>query len=274
MEVVGDPYDVFGPNSVRHPLRPVFRWWFTRALKRQCLRACAATYVTERALQQRYPPAPNAFVTHYSDIELPESAFASAPRRPRQNGRARIIFVGTLAELYKAPDVLIDAIATCCAEVDVELVIVGSGRHQLELEQRAKARGIGDRVRFRGQLITLLDVRTELDRADLFVLPSRQEGLPRAMIEAMARGLPCIGSNVGGIPELLAAEDTVPPNNVPPLASKIMQVLQQPARMQQMSARNLIKAREYKDDVLNARRREFYQFLRNRTEGWLKGNRR
>jgi glycosyltransferase involved in cell wall biosynthesis len=272
VEVVADPYDVFGPNAVRHPLRPIFRSWFTRALKRQCANACAAAYVTEQALQRRYPPGPNALVTHYSDIELPESAFASAPRRPRQNGMARIIFVGTLAQLYKAPDALIDAIATCCAEADVELVIVGSGRYQLELEQRAKARGLGDRVRFRGQLITPQDVRAELDRADLFVLPSRQEGLPRAMIEAMARGLPCIGSNVGGIPELLAAEDTVPPNNVPALASKIMQVLQQPARMQQMSARNFIKSGRYRDDVLNARRLQFYEFLRNRTEDWLKRN--
>src|SRR5207248_3480053 len=127
-------------------------------------------------------PAPDALVTHYSSIDLPKSAFVSAPRAQRQNARARIIFVGTLAQLYKAPDVLIDAIATCCAELDVELVVVGSGRHQLELEQRAKARGLGDRVRFRGQLITSLDVRAELDRADLFVLPSRQEGLPRAMI--------------------------------------------------------------------------------------------
>ena len=42
--------------------------------------------------------------------------------------------------------------------------------------------------------------------------------------------------------------------------------------MQQMSARNLIKAGEYKDEVLNDRRREFYQFLRNRTEAWLQGN--
>src|SRR5438067_5684024 len=133
VEVVADPYDVLGPNAIRHPLRPVFRWWFTRALKRHCANACAAAYVTERALQRRYPPGPNALVTHYSDIELPESAFACAPRRPRQNGTARIIFVGTLAQLYKAPDVLIDAVATCCAHIDVELVIVGSGRYQIEL---------------------------------------------------------------------------------------------------------------------------------------------
>jgi glycosyltransferase involved in cell wall biosynthesis len=272
VEVVADPYDVFGPNAVRHPLRPIFRWWFTRALKRQCAKACAAAYVTEHALQQRYPSARDALATHYSDIELPESAFAPAPRGPRQSGRARIIFVGTLAQLYKAPEVLIDAFAICQAHIDAELVIVGSGRHQLELEERAKGQGIADRVRFRGQLTTPVDVRAELDRADLFVLPSRQEGLPRAMIEAMARALPCIGSSVGGIPELLPPEDIVPPGDVPALASKITEVLQQPERMQQMSARNLIKAGEYKDEVLNDRRREFYQFLRNRTEAWLQGN--
>jgi glycosyltransferase involved in cell wall biosynthesis len=272
VEVVADPYDVFGQNGVRHPLRPVFRWWFTRALKRQCANACAAAYVTERALQRRYPAAPDALVTHYSSIELPESALVSAPRGARPNRTARIIFVGTLAQLYKGPDVLIDALAKCRTHTDAELVIVGSGRHQTELEQRAKACGLGDRVWFRGQLTSPVNVRAELDRADLFVLPSRQEGLPRAMIEAMARALPCIGSNVGGIPELLPAEDIVPPNDVPALASKIVEVLQQPARMQQMSARNLTKAGEYRDDVLNARRREFYQFLRNRTEAWQKGS--
>ena len=181
-------------------------------------------------------PHRDALATHYSDIELPESAFAPAPRGPRQSGRAQIIFVGTLAQLYKAPEVLIDAFAICQAHIDAELVIVGSGRHQLELEERAKGQGIADRVRFRGQLTTPVDVRAELDRADLFVLPSRQEGLPRAMIEAMARALPCIGSSVGGIPELLADEDIVPPEDVPALASKITEVLQQPARMQQMSS--------------------------------------
>jgi glycosyltransferase involved in cell wall biosynthesis len=272
VEVVADPYDVFGPNAVRHPLRPVFRWWFTRALKRQCAKACAAAYVTEHALQQRYPSAPDALATHYSDIELPESAFVSGPRRAEQNRKARIIFVGTLAQLYKAPDVLIDAFATCQAHIDAELVILGSGRYQHELEERAKAHKVGDCVHFCGQLTNPVDVRSELDRADLFVLPSRVEGLPRAMIEAMARALPCIGSSVGGIPELLPPEDIVPPGDVPALASKITQVLRQPARMQQMSTRNLIKAGEYKDDVLNARRREFYHFLRQRTEGWLKGN--
>ncbi len=142
------------------------------------------------------------WLMHDSDIELPESAFVSAPRRARQNRKARIVFVGSLAQLYKAPDVLIDAFATCQPHIDAELVIVGSGRYQHELEERAKDHRIGGCVHFCGQLTNPVDVRSELDRADLFVLPSRVEGLPRAMIEAMARALPCIGSSVGGIPEI------------------------------------------------------------------------
>ena len=80
VEVVADPYDVFAPGSVKHPLRPLFRWWFSRQLRHQCAGACAAAYVTQYALQRRYPPAPGSFSTYYSSVELPEAAFASAPR--------------------------------------------------------------------------------------------------------------------------------------------------------------------------------------------------
>jgi glycosyltransferase involved in cell wall biosynthesis len=271
VEVVGDPYDVFGPNAIRHPLRPLFRWWFTRALKRQCASACAAAYVTERALQRRYPPAPRAFTTHYSSIDLPGTAFVKAPRTTVPKGAVRLILVGTLAQLYKAPDVLIDAVGACVHEgLNIELVFVGSGGYQAQLEARAATLGVATRGQFRGQVASAEAVRTELDRADLFVLPSRQEGLPRAMIEAMARGLPCIGSTVGGIPELLATEDMVPPNDASALARKIREVLADPSRLVRMSARNLAKAREYSLDVLTRRRERFYEHVKAQTEAWLK----
>jgi glycosyltransferase involved in cell wall biosynthesis len=271
VEVVGDPYDVFGPNAIRHPLRPLFRWWFTRALKRQCASACAAAYVTERALQRRYPPAPRAFTTHYSSIDLPGTAFVKAPRTTVPKGAVRLILVGTLAQLYKAPDVLIDAVGACVHEgLNIELVFVGSGGYQAQLEARAATLGVATRVQFRGQVASAEAVRAELDRADLFVLPSRQEGLPRAMIEAMARGLPCIGSTVGGIPELLATEDMVPPNDASALARKIREVLADPSRLVRMSARNLAKAREYSLDVLTRRRERFYEHVKAQTEAWLK----
>lgn len=271
VEVVADPYDVFSPGAVRHPLRAFFRWWFTRRLRSQCERACAAAYVTERALQRRYPAGPDAFATFYSDVELGEDSFVAEPRRVLPDGARRLIFVGTLAQLYKAPDVLLEAFAHCVGwGLDVRLCLVGDGKHRIELERRSAALGLGGRVAFRGALATGALVRQALDGADLFVLPSRQEGLPRAMIEAMARGLPCIGSTTGGIPELLATEDLVPPNDPRELARKIREIIGDPVRMARMSARNLEKARTYSPDRLARRRGQFYEHVQVCTGEWLK----
>src|SRR5258708_12511067 len=140
VEVVGDPFDVFAPGGVRHPLRPLFRRWFTHRLRLVCGRACAAAYVTEQALQRRYPPAPQAFVTHYSSVELPPTAFVKAPRTATSVDVSKLIFVGTMAQLYKAPDVLIDAVKMCVNDVrDVDLVLFATAQSHLHVESRAAA---------------------------------------------------------------------------------------------------------------------------------------
>ena len=268
VEVLGDPFDVFAPGAVRHPLRPFFRWWFTRQLRRQCAGACGALYVTRETLQRRYPCP--GYSVGVSDVELPRGAFVDAPRGPKTGGRKRIVTVGSLAQLYKGPDVLIDAAAECVRQgLDVEVVFIGDGKHRPELEQRAKDRGVADRIIFLGQLQAGEAVRRELDRADLFALPSRTEGLPRAMIEAMARGLPCVGSAIGGIPELLPREALVRPGNSADLAMTISALLTDPARMAAASARNLELARTYRDEALTEQRTAFYDHLRRTTEQWL-----
>jgi glycosyltransferase involved in cell wall biosynthesis len=76
---------------------------------------------------------------------------------------------------------------------------------------------------------------------------------------------------VGGIPELLPPEDTVPPGDRAALARKIREVVTDPARLARMSARNLAKAREYQADRLRDRQTAFYRYLRERTEEWLEG---
>jgi glycosyltransferase involved in cell wall biosynthesis len=270
VEVLGDPYDVFAPGAVRHPLRPFFRWWFTRQLRRQCLAACGALYVTRETLQRRYPCP--SYSVGVSDVELPDDAFVPAPRVPKTGGRMRIVTVGSLAQLYKGPDVLIDSLSECVrGGLDAEVVFIGDGKHRPELEARARERGLADRAKFLGQLQAGAAVRAQLDAADLFVLPSRTEGLPRAMIEAMARGLPCVGSAVGGIPELLPPEALVAPGDAAGLADRLGRVLRDPAAMAAMSATNLALARTYRDDVLAAQRTAFYDHLRRTTEQWPKG---
>ncbi|KYC37086.1 hypothetical protein WA1_46490 [Scytonema hofmannii PCC 7110] len=270
VEVIGDPYDVFAPGAYKHLLRPAFRWWFTKRLQHQCKQATAAAYVTEKALQRRYPPNAEAFSTHFSSIHLPTSTFVTAPPSRGEVPPYILVCVGTLAQLYKAPDILIDAIAICVQQgLDLRLIWVGDGKYKQELEARTQMRGLSKQVTFCGQLHSRDEVIKQLDRADLFVLPSRQEGLPRATIEAMARGLPCIGSSVGGFPELLLPEEMVPPNDVASLAAKISEILADPQRMAVMSARNLEKAQLYRDDILRQRRIKFYKYVRDRTQEWL-----
>lgn len=270
VEVVADPYDVFAPGAVNHPARPFFRWWFPRVLRQQCARATAALYVTRQALQSRYP------CPHYSigvsDVTITPADLVAAPRppRPAQHSHA-IVFVGGLNQLYKAPDVLIDAVSRCVANgLDLTLHFVGDGHQRQTLERQAAALGLSTRVVFHGQLTSRAAVRAQLDRADLFVLASRQEGLPRAMVEAMARGLPCIGSTVGGLPELLPAEDLVRPGYAPALAAKIHEIVTDPARMAAMSARNLATAQSYRADTLRRQRTAYYGVVRDRTHAWLR----
>jgi glycosyltransferase involved in cell wall biosynthesis len=274
VEVVGDPYDAFVSGYVTHPLRPFLQRWLPRRMREQCAGACAAAYVTEHTLQRRYPPAPGAFSTHYSSIVLSEKALVSDPRSPRPGQRAfNLIIVGTMDNLSKGPDVLIDAVAACVQEgLDLKLILVGGGKYQQQLEAQVAALGLGERVRFPGWLPAGEAVYNQLDQADLFVLPSRQEGLSRATIEAMARALPCIATTVGGTAELLPSEDMVPPGDVPALARKIRQVVTNPERMTRMSARNLGKAKEYRERVLRERWTTFYRYVRERTEAWLEAS--
>jgi len=272
VEVTGDPYDQFAPGSVRHVLRAFMRWWYPQQLKRQCAHACAAAYVTEQALQRRYPCP--SYSVGVSDVELPREAYIAMPRTMRDDGASvSLVYVGTMEQLYKAPDVLIEAVAQCVhSGLDLRLTLIGDGKHRQELERLAADRGLGDRVRFMGQLTAGAPIRAQLDAADLFVLPSHQEGLPRATVEAMARGLPCIGSVVGGFPELLASEDLVPPGNIDALAEKILTVARDRKRMERMSARNLARARSFADEALQAPREAFYRRVRVETAAWLVSN--
>jgi glycosyltransferase involved in cell wall biosynthesis len=266
LEVVGDPHDAFAPGAIRHPLRPLLRWRYTRLLREQCAHGHGAAYVTETALQSRYPCP--AHMTAVSDVELPAEFWE--PRSSEALSPRRLIFVGSLEQMYKAPDVLLDAMAICVSrDPSFLLTMVGEGRHLAELQRRAAELGIAERVRFLGRLSGGRAVREELDRSSLFILPSRTEGLPRAMLEAMARGLPAIGSAVGGIPELLGPEDLVPAGDAEALARRILDVTADPRRMERMAARNRQKALEYRDENLRPRRVAFYRHIADATREWM-----
>ena len=154
--------------------------------------------------------------------------FAELPDRREVRARwavpADALVVGTVARLepYKAVADLVRAFAALAGRWPrAMLVIAGSGPEEASLRGQVQALGLADRVRLVG---FQRDVRPVLAALDVFVLPSRWEGLPLAALEAMAAGLPVVVTNVAGSRDLIRHERTglvVPAGDVGALAVAI-----------------------------------------------------
>ena len=125
-------------------------------------------------------------------------------------------------EPVKGLDVLLHAVAAlAAARSRLRCLVVGDGRERAALESRAAALGLAGRVHFAG---FRRDVPALLAECDLLCLPSRSEGLPYVVLEAMAAGRPVLATRVGSLPEILSpgiAARMVPPGDVAALAAGI-----------------------------------------------------
>lgn len=286
VEVVGDPYEGFGAAGFRHPLRRFFQWWFSRELRSSCRDAACSLYVTQQALQVRYPPGNGGPDRSFgvADVEMPDEAYlgsslerwedvlARRERLPDLRRPIRLICVGTLEQLYKRQDVLLRSVAACVSSgVEARVTLIGGGRKMEELKALAERIGMSGRVDFKGTLSSGAEIREQLDAHDLFVLPSVTEGMPRAMLEAMARALPCIGTAVGGIPELLPDYALVPHSNVRALAERIAEFARHPGLGERAARENFATASSYRESALQPRRVAFFRQMVRTTESWQGG---
>lgn len=137
-----------------------------------------------------------------------------------------IVYVGGL-ESRKGIDVLLRALASLPR---LQLLVAGDGPERNALARLAVELGVGERVRWLGHRSDVPDV---LASSDVFVLPSRQDSLANALLEAMTAGLPVIATEGSGVGEALGARKgrepagwVVPPDNVDALAGAIRQALQ------------------------------------------------
>lgn len=263
VQVVGDPHVVFAPGVVDHPLRPLLRWKSTRAQQRECRQAACAAYVTASYLQDRYPPAPGrpSFAESGATL-LPEAFVASSRPAPAHTEHLRTVSVGSLEQRYKGIDTVVRALAILAADGrDVRHTHVGSGRYLAELQRLARELEVEDRIDFVGAVPSGAPVRQHLDAADLFLMPSRTEGLGRALVEAMARGLPAVASTVGGLPELLPPQHLIPPDSPTALAAAVAMFQDDPAAMASAGTQNLESAREHQSDRIAVVRDAFFEEL-------------
>jgi glycosyltransferase involved in cell wall biosynthesis len=261
IQCVADPADQLGEGSVKHPLRKLFRFFFIIILKWQCKTADISMYVTSKSLQKSYPPQQGKPTYNYTDLVLSDSSYIKVPRTKDSFNIKNpvLINVGMMVQLYKGQDVLIKAVKQCIdSGLNVSVKLIGDGEFRKYLEQLAEDLGIKCNVEFVGKVTGGENIIKYIDCCDMFVLPSRQEGLPRALMEAMARGMPCLGTKVGGIPELLDERFLVDPGDHVSLAELIIDSFSDVSKLHYMSNKNLNRSYQYHFNKMIEKRKKYY----------------
>ncbi|MGN6593432.1 MAG: glycosyltransferase family 4 protein [Terriglobales bacterium] len=211
-------------------------------------RRADAVVVTSRyaatAVGRRYGVAPERIrvVPELIDLAAWQELLARAPRRAHT--RPTLLCV---AHLYPRKDVATLLEAMAGLEANAELRIVGTGPERRRLERQTRRLGLTERVRFLGHIPRQALAR-EYRSADIFCLPSRQEGFGIVLLEAMAAGLPIVAARAAAIPEVVAEPEggiLFPPGDAAALRQVLVELLGDAARRQELAAAGLRRVRRY-----------------------------
>lgn len=253
-EAIGCPWDSLWNHSLEGKIMAPSSW---RNMRHVMGNAPYSVYVTNEFLQHRYPT--RGITAAISDVELQPMNSSVLDARlkhiRKHSGRLKIATSGGLVP-YKGQQFVIRALAELKEQgnTNYEYHLAGSGDDET-LRSLAGDLGIAGQVVFEGRLAHER-VFTWLDEMDLYIQPSLQDGLPRAVMEAMSRGLPALGAWTGGIPELLEAKYIFPRKDVSAIARMLSTISSE--EMETMAERNFNHAKDYQKEVLDKRRYDFY----------------
>jgi len=219
---------------LRHRLRDFYDRRVAGPVLARAARVIVQTREEERLLRALQLPLPPVAIVPPGYRPLP----APAPEAPTFAARYGlpgpfVLFVGRLAS-NKGLLELVDAVALLARDrPDVTLVLVGTdGGMQAPVVERARARGIADRVRPVGHVADDAVLAAAYREARVVALPSEYEAFGLVLLEALAQGTPVVASRVGGIPEFIEdgrAGLLVPPKQVGPLAEALGRLWDDPA---------------------------------------------
>lgn len=257
VELVGCPWDALWNHSLKGKLIAPFMFLAT---KQAVQYSQYALYVTNEFLQRRYPCKGKTMGC--SDVAIPPLDERVLEKRLTKIGHLSVkqpLVLGTVAAVnvhYKGQQYVIEAISRLNKQgYNFEYQLVGGGDHSF-LKSVAVRQGVSDKVKFLGSM-SQEKVFEYIDHIDVYVQPSKQEGLPRALVEAMSRGCPAVGSTAGGIPELLTKEFIFRSGDVNELCALLRKLDKK--TLLEGSKRSFQKAKEYDKNVLDQRRTAFYK---------------
>ncbi|MBO5319324.1 MAG: glycosyltransferase family 4 protein [Ruminococcus sp.] len=236
-------------------------------LKSACAKAKYVMYVSEHFLQSRYPTrgkcigVSDVITTPMTKEEI--NFRIEKAKLPCENNTIKIGTTAAVNVAYKGQKYVIRAMKMLSDRGinNIEYHMVGGGDNSLLLNE-AKLCGIESKIIFHGSL-PHNKVTEFLDSLDIYIQPSFQEGLPRAVVEAMARGVPCIGSNTGGIPELINPSFICNKKHLAEeLAEKIEIMLEDQNRLVE-TKRSIERAKAFEKNVLAEKRKLFMNDFKN-----------
>ena len=266
-EIVFDACD--GADTANNLFEKALWRIIDRQMRSTCAKADGVACVTEKYLQRRYfSKKPNHFVSNYSTLNLDKSFF-TAPRMYPNKKILTIAHVDLQIGLHsrKGTDIIIQALSKLKKEKGIIVNVWFAGddwdNSKEKILNYAKEYGIDGQVECTG-LLSRSELTAFLDNSDLFVLPTKAEGLPRVIIEAIAKGLPTITTPASGNPELISVDYLVPFYDVDTLAEKIERLVSDRFEYERVSKVNYEHSLQYEGSILQGRRDEFYNQLKNR----------
>lgn len=219
------------PESL-HSIRGLYL--YETYLPRHFSLACSEA-VREQCIQRNHLP-PAAVRVLYNGIDLEQFDRLSRKRRGGDNeSEVVLVTVGRLVAL-KGLDVLLEALARLTTTTRWRLLIAGEGEEEQPLRALSERLGLAERVNFLGNL-PAAEIPGLLRSCEVMIQPSRREGLGLSAIEAGAARLPVIGSQVGGIPEIVVNDFNgllVPPEDPAALAAALSRLCDDPAERSAM----------------------------------------
>lgn len=214
-------------GRIVHPLLEALTWGLSD------IHVCVSNRVSEFMNRRGIPSVRLTVIPNGVDTER----FSPSPVRRRLSDREiRLLTVARLTRQKRLEDG-IRILSNLAHTHPVTYTIAGSGEDEQRLRDECRKYGVANRVHFTGQ-VPHDRVPSLMAEADIFLLPSRWEGMPNALLEAAACGLPCVAYNVEGISEILTHNHSgllIPPGNQKALAQAVASLIENRERYEMIS---------------------------------------
>lgn len=253
-EVVGSAWDDnWNYSFMGKMVAPYFEWLVKKTVKDSQY----TIYVTQNYLQKEYPTKGKSIgISNVYIKRMDETVLTRRMARIDKTDCKKMVFctIAAVNVRYKGQVYMFEAMKKLKGNgIQIKYILIGGG-DQTYLQKKAEEYGVSDAVTFTGP-IEHKWIFEHLDHVDVYIQPSLQEGLPRAMIEALSRGLPAMGFRTAGIPELISNEFVCRRKSVNDICRCILRLNNQ--KMKEAAAANFEMAKSFEFSTLNKKREMF-----------------